>query len=88
MADAKKCDRCGKYYDRSLKDKSFKVNGETVYKAALINFSDGHIGEYDLCDQCARDLFHWLCNEEEVEHKEEDEYLMEEDDLTEEDTSL
>ena len=89
MADAKKCDRCGSYYDDGRsKDKSFKVNGRTVHQMALIDDCDNRICEYDLCDQCARDLFHWLCNEEEVEHKEEDEYLMEEDDLTEEDTSL
>lgn len=90
MADAKRCDRCGSYYDdASSKDKSFKVNGETVYQIALINSSDGRICEYDLCDQCARDLFHWMCNEEEVEHEEkDDDYLMEEDNLTEEDTSL
>ena len=68
MADAKKCDRCGRYYDdESSKDKNFKVNGETVYQIALINASDGRICEYDLCDQCARDLFHWLCNEEETD---------------------
>lgn len=65
MADAKKCDRCGSYYDDgSSKDKSFKVNGETVYQIALINSSDRRICEYDLCDQCTRDLFHWMCNEE------------------------
>lgn len=68
MADAKKCDRCGKYYnDGSSKDKNFKVNGETVYQLALINSSDGRICEYDLCDPCVRDLFHWLCNEEETD---------------------
>lgn len=77
MADAKKCDRCGKYYDaESSKDKNFRVNGITVYQMALINAYDHPIHNYDLCDQCARDLFHWLCKEEE-----------EEDDLTEEDTS-
>lgn len=87
MADAKKCDRCGKYYDdESSKDKNFKVNGITVHKMALIDACDYPIHNYDLCDQCARDLFHWLCNEEKVEHEEEeDDYLMEEGDLTEED---
>ena len=89
MADAKRCDRCGRYYDdENSKGKNFKVNGRTVHQMALIDACDNRICEYDLCDQCASDLFHWLCNEEEVEHKEEDEYLMEEDDLTEEDTSL
>lgn len=78
MADAKKCDRCGKYYDdESSKDKHFKVNDETVYQVALINASDHHICEYDLCDECCMDMF-WWCNEEEVEHEEEDN-LTEED---------
>lgn len=62
MAYAKKCDRCGKYYDdESSKDKNFKVNGITVHKMALIDACDHPIHNYDLCDQCARDLFHWLC---------------------------
>ena len=89
MADAKKCDRCGKYYDdESSKDRNFRVNGIPIHQMALIDACDHHICEYDLCNECARDLFHWLCNEKEVEHEEEDDYLMEEDDLTEEDTSL
>ena len=68
MADAKRCDRCGRYYDdENSKDKSFKVNGRTVHQMALIDDCDNRICEYDLCDQCARDLFHWLCNEEEEE---------------------
>lgn len=98
MAYAKKCDRCGRYYDdENSKDKNFRVNGITVHQMALIDACDHPIHEYDLCDQCARDLFHWLCepsedsagsrsNDEESDN--ENDYLMEEDDLTEEDTSI
>lgn len=65
MADAKKCDRCGKHYDdESSKDKHFEVNDETVYRVALTNASDRHICEYDLCDECCMDMF-WWCNEQE-----------------------
>lgn len=87
MADAKKCDRCGRYYDdKNSKDRYFRVNGIPIHQIALIDACDHHICEYDLCNECARDLFHWLCTQEEVEYEEKDDkYLMEEDDLTEED---
>lgn len=48
MADAKKCDRCGKYYD---------VKDRTVY---LYNGAPRRNNPLDLCDECAADLKKWL----------------------------
>lgn len=48
MADAKKCDRCGKYYD---------VKDRTVY---LYNGVPHRNNLLDLCDECAADLKKWL----------------------------
>lgn len=48
MADAKKCDRCGKYYD---------VKDRTVY---LYDGSPHRNDPLDLCDECAADLKKWL----------------------------
>ena len=46
MADAKRCDRCGKYYQRK-NDKALRVLNR-----------DFRCGEsvYDLCDDCTTDL--------------------------------
>lgn len=48
MANAKKCDRCGKYYD---------VNDPTVY---LYNGAPHRYNPLDLRDECAADLKKWL----------------------------
>ena len=69
MANAKKCDRCGNYY--SMDEKNFKVNGATLYRVVLSSRYGSGIYEADLCDDCARDLWHWLCNDQEVDSVEE-----------------
>lgn len=48
MANAKKCDRCGKYYD---------VKNRAVY---LYIGSPNRNDPLDLCDECASDLKKWL----------------------------
>ena len=70
MADAKKCDRCGKYYD--LKDRREIVNhpkfSEQHRKFVWIRCLDDldrRIGDFDLCDDCAEKLYKFLCNEAE-----------------------
>ena len=68
MADAKKCDRCGGFYEE--KDRSFKVNGCLASRVRILGTNGSFIGDYDLCDQCARDFFHFLCNEQETDMEE------------------
>lgn len=52
MADAKKCDRCGKFYDRNNR------MGKGLYKNEFIDgiVKTTNIGNYlnqiDLCDEC------------------------------------
>lgn len=55
MSDAKKCDRCGKFYDIY----------EPVDNAAGFRFVNkgGRLQEtYDLCPNCMAELIHWLAN--------------------------
>lgn len=63
--DAKICDRCGKAY--GILFKKFKVNGDVVGQMVLKQPYGNYIGTYDLCDDCARDLWNWMCNEQESE---------------------
>ncbi len=48
MADAKKCDRCGKYYDENNR-KMWLYNGNPNYTNPL-----------DLCEKCVTDLKRWF----------------------------
>ena len=49
MADAKKCDRCGKYYDENYHDRY--VFGNTITHIKLsTDFSDHNYKKLDLCD--------------------------------------
>ena len=71
MANAKRCDRCGKFY--SEKDKEFKINKNDKHIPSwieIINTNDMAICAYDLCEQCMKDLYRWLCNEQESEENE------------------
>ena len=60
MADAKKCDRCGKFYDKCPKAKS--INGRYV-QGIRISTSGPYI-ELDLCEKCINDLYDFLGIEE------------------------
>ena len=57
MSSAKKCDRCGKYYDKCTSSK--RING---YKVKGINIftSYGPYLELDLCEKCIDDLYDFL----------------------------
>lgn len=53
MANAKKCDRCGKYYDRNLECYA----PGTVASGVSFTRVDGYIGlKFDLCDSCIIDF--------------------------------
>ena len=63
MANAKKCDRCGKFY--RLEDKNFKTTSSRVVMAArLLDRSGYSLNDYDLCDDCAAALYDFLTNYE------------------------
>lgn len=73
MSNAKKCDRCGKFYENHKRN--FRINS-TDFKNAipawvkLVDIKDSYITSFDLCEQCMKDLWHWLCNEEVCEEDE------------------
>lgn len=53
MANAKKCDRCGKYYDNN----ETYINGwRTTGLETISNSSGGFGGRYDLCDDCLKEF--------------------------------
>ena len=61
MSDAKKCDRCGKYYDKCQNVKT--INGYKV-RGIKIFTSYGPYLELDLCEKCIDDLYDFLGIEE------------------------
>ena len=62
MATAKKCDRCGKYYD---KNEPYTVGGRiTAIDGMAFTLKDGSvIDPVDLCDECIKLLEKWLKGE-------------------------
>ena len=66
MAIAKKCDRCGNYYDTNTKYEvpdclnTRYVNGIST----LVSFNFNYVTErgisYDLCDKCLESFYNWL----------------------------
>ena len=63
MADAKKCDRCGKFYDENTITKiingfKYKIGGITV-----MSTGGSDIFYADLCDDCVKDLNKFLNGE-------------------------
>lgn len=64
MASAKKCDRCGKYYDKNELYKT-SVNGcKTVIDGVAFSVKCDDITDYhDLCDDCITLLKQWLKGE-------------------------
>lgn len=62
MANAKKCDRCGKYYQ--LEEKKQTITGNTLCTIKLINRYGCDFRELDLCDDCAAGLWRWLFDED------------------------
>lgn len=65
MADAKKCDRCGKYYDKNEKhETSGKIHGRKLAGVKTIDTNDCWYNHFDLCDDCLTDLFEFLSGKE------------------------
>lgn len=63
MSDAKKCDRCGGYYDRSKVE--IGRNKLLFGYVALYSRVGSQIKRCDLCDNCVKKLINWLDNEKE-----------------------
>lgn len=61
MADAKKCDACGEYFDIEQFDIHDRYeNGRPINKITLHTI--GIVGEYDICNKCSekiRKLIGW-----------------------------
>lgn len=62
MADAKKCDRCGKYYTE--REQRYVVNGFYVGCVEILSINGNCIDKYDLCDDCIKKLMRYLNHEE------------------------
>lgn len=62
MANAKKCDRCGKYYDvyNGTDTGMNETNGVASVKG------NKHVKLYDLCPECNTEFKKWIEEEEEV----------------------
>lgn len=67
MAVAKKCDRCGKYYEGTM-DRMFKTEEGFYVNSIRLGHWDNHKKEwvsiasaYDLCKDCAQKLYEDLC---------------------------
>ena len=65
MANAKKCDRCGSYYD----EYNIRKNSEKINIVMIINIDSkddyySH-GPYDLCPVCSDELMKWFGKENE-----------------------
>lgn len=60
MSNAKKCDRCGKYYT-DFKDMSLRHRDRTVDYITLGSlYNGGHGIDFDLCNDCVTELFKFL----------------------------
>lgn len=54
MSDAKKCDRCGRFFERDEQSCEMRITQD------LLDFRHKH---YDLCPDCMSKLERWLSNE-------------------------
>lgn len=64
MADAKKCDRCGKLFEPYNVDAGCKVPSRytniLLKNLSLVKGAYEELGEYDLCKECNNSLLKWL----------------------------
>lgn len=63
MANARKCDRCGLYYDEyNVKYNEEKINGVNLLNIVSNDKCFSH-GPYDLCPACSDELMKWFRKE-------------------------
>ena len=60
MANAKKCDRCGIYYDKNQKFKLKKSLGDFADGIAFTGVNGNVSSQFDLCDDCIEQLYIFL----------------------------
>ena len=61
MATVKKCDRCGKYYDKNTEHKQ-NINGRLYYEDGMcFTIAEVNTDSKDLCDECL-DKLHMFLN--------------------------
>ncbi len=53
MADAKKCDRCGKYYDQ-------EINTNKISRIRTVNYNGTVLDGMDLCPECCESFGYWF----------------------------
>ena len=59
--NAKKCDRCGRYYDKNSKHRDESFSEEAYAAGAQIyNSNNKYWGAWDLCDDCLTEFFNWV----------------------------
>ena len=73
MADAKKCDRCGKLFEPYNIHAGYKVptryTNILINDASLENETYKESGDYDLCKECNDSFLKWLSKPSIVNHK-------------------
>lgn len=52
MAAAKKCDRCGKYYDRNNRINKGLYKNEFIDGIVKTTNTGNYLNQIDLCDEC------------------------------------
>lgn len=61
MANVKRCDRCGNYYEKSTV--KYKPTGDAIPTIVLYTNSNLPMHYIDLCDNCMQTLFNFLKGE-------------------------
>ena len=64
MATARKCDRCGNYYDNNTKYNSISpytgyICGLTTLQSRGFDYDKETCLTYDLCDKCLESFYNW-----------------------------
>ena len=73
MADAKKCDRCGKLFESYNIDAGYKVPNRymniLLKDVSLEKGTYKELGDYDLCKECNESFLEWLSKPKAVKHE-------------------
>lgn len=67
MANVKKCDRCGAFYEKNVENKIKREDGALEVSPSilqLITVSHYIVRQYDLCDDCFSKLITWIGDKE------------------------